>query len=260
MAFSILVCIKAVPDLTAGDQVTVTDGGIDETDATWCMNRYDAHALEMALAIRDTHLSVSVDAISAGPDRVRPTIRRAMAMGADRGIHLAMEAGGRPDPQAVAQALAHYARQSNYDLILTGAISEDLMQGITGPMVAAALERSCAAAANEIGLDLGNRSLIVTCEMESGMAERVQLSLPALVTVQTGGNNPRYPSLSNTLRSRRQAIEQAMPPAARTHHPAWEARGVAYPQQVSSCQLIEGTLVEKADKMLQLFNDKGWLQ
>lgn len=260
MAFSILVCIKAVPDLTAGDQVTVTDGRIDETAATWCMNRYDAHALEMALAIRDTYLSVRVDAISAGPDRVRSAIRRAMAMGADRGIHLAMEADGRSAPQAVAQAIAQYAGEKHYDLILTGAISEDLMQGITGPMIAAALDRPCAAAANEIGLDLGNRSLIVTCEMENGMAERIQLSLPALVTVQTGGDKPRYPSLSNTLRSRRQAIEQAMPPAAPAHHPVWEARGVAYPQQVSSCQVIEGTLVEKVDKMLQLFNDKGWLQ
>jgi electron transfer flavoprotein beta subunit len=110
MAFSILVCIKAVPDLASGDELTLADRWIDETAIGWCMNHYDAHALEAALAIKDATPDVTIDAISAGPDRVRDTIRRAMAMGADAGIHLAMETPGRLSPEAVAMAIADYAR------------------------------------------------------------------------------------------------------------------------------------------------------
>ena len=260
MTFSILVCIKAVPDLTSGDELTLADRWIDETAIGWCMNHYDAHALEAALAIKDTTPDVTIDALSAGPDRVRDTIRRAMAMGADAGIHLAMETPGRPSPEAVALAIADYAKHKNYDLILTGAVSEDLMQGVTGPLIAAALDRPCAAAAVEIVPEMTGRSLIATCEMEGGMAEIVRLHGPALVTVQTGQRIPRYPSLSNTLRSRRQTIERVVPARMADHPSMVETRPVAFPQRTSTCRVIDGTVIKKTDTLLQLFNNNGWLK
>jgi electron transfer flavoprotein beta subunit len=260
MAFSILVCIKAVPDLAPGGELTLADRWIDETAIDWCMNHYDAHALEAALAIRDATPDVTIDAISAGPDRVRDTIRRAMAMGADAGIHLAMETPGRLSPEAVAMAIADYARHKNHDLILTGAVSEDLMQGVTGPLIAAALDRPCAAAAVEIAPDTADRSLVATCEMEGGMAEIVRLRCPALVTVQTGQRIPRYPSLSNTLRSRRQTIERVVPDRNAGPASMVGTRQVAFPKRTSTCRVIDGTVIEKADTLLRLFNDNGWLK
>ncbi len=260
MAFSILVCIKAVPDLASGGALTIAGPWIDETAIGWCMNHYDAHALEAALVIRDTADDVTVDALSAGPDWVRDTIRRAVAMGADTGIHLAVNALGRLAPTTVARSIARFAGTKKYDLILTGAMSEDEMQGITGPMIAAARDLPCAAAAVEIALDVPGRSLTATCEMEGGMAEIVRLPCPALVTVQTGRRVPRYPSLSNTLRSRRQAIERVVPAETATPTPPVETLNVAFPQQTSSCQIIEGSMIEKADTLLRLFNDNGWLK
>ena len=260
MAFSILVCIKEIPDLASGGELTLAGRWIDETAIGWCMNHYDAHALEAALTIKDAFPDVTIDAISAGPDRVRDTIRRAMAMGADAGIHLAMETPGRPCPEAVALAIADYARHKNYDLILAGAVSEDLMQGVTGPLTAAALDRPCAAAAVEIAPDMADRSLVASCEMEGGMAEIVRLRCPALVTVQTGRRTPRYPSLSNTLRSRRQPIERVVPARMADPMPRVETRQVAFPQQTSTCRIIDGTVIEKADTLLRLFNDRGWLK
>ncbi len=260
MAFSILVCVKTVPTLTSGSPLVFAGPWVDETAVSWCMNHYDAHALEAALAIRDAADDVTVDALSVGPDRVRDTIRRAVAMGADTGIHLVMNNVGRIAPSTVAPSIAHFARTRKYDLILTGAISEDDMHGITGPMIAAALDLPCAAAAVEIALDLTGRSLTATCEMEGGMAEIVRLPCPALVTVQTGPRIPRYPSLSNTLRSRRQAVEQVVPTDTANHLPPVDTLNVAYPQQTSACRYIEGTLIEKADTLLQLFNDNGWLK
>ena len=260
MAFSILVCIKAVPGLASGGTLASRNPWIGETAIGWCMNHYDAHALEAALTIKDAATDVTVDALSAGSDRVRDTIRRAVAMGADRGIHLATNALGRLAPATAARLIARFARTQKYDLILTGAMSEDEMHGITGPMIAAGLDLPCAAAAVEITLDLPDRSLTATCEMEGGMAEMVRLSCPALVTVQTGPRIPRYPSLSNTLRSRRQAIERVVPAETADPIPPIETLRVAFPPQTSSCQIIEGTMIEKADALLRVFNDNGWLR
>jgi electron transfer flavoprotein beta subunit len=127
-------------------------------------------------------------------------------------------------------------------------------------MVAAALGQPCAAAAVEIVPDLPDRSLTVTCEMEGGMAEIVRLPCPALVTVQTGRRPPRYPSLSNTLRSRRQPIERVVPADPADHTPLVNTLKVAYPQRASTCRFIEGTVIEKADTLLRLFNGNGWLK
>lgn len=260
MAFSILVCIKAVPDLASGGTLTVDGPWIRETEMDWDMNPYDAYALEAALAIKDAHAHVTIDALSGGPDHVRPVIRRSMAMGADAGIHLSMASKDCLSPKTVARAIADFAREKEYDLILTGAVSEDLMQGITGPMIAAALDRPCAVAVIEIVPDRAGRSLDVACEMEGGVTERIRVCLPALVTVQTGGHRPRYPSLSNTLRSRRQTILQVNPglvPPLLTESSITE---LTVPQPASACETIEGTPQEKADRLLQLFNDKGWLR
>ena len=104
-------------------------------------------------------------------------------MGADAGIHLAMSANACRSSETVANAIAHLAGEKEYDLILTGAISEDLMQGTTGPLIAAALDRPCAAAALEIVPDKASHTLEVACELEGAMTEHIRLSLPAVVTV-----------------------------------------------------------------------------
>ncbi len=259
MGFTILVCIKAVPDILPGAELAVGDRWIDETGVDWRMNLYDAHALEAALAIKDAFAAVRVDALSVGTDRVRPTIRRAMAIGADAGVHLAAEATGRLAPETIALAVAGYAAKKNYDLILTGVISEDEMNGTTGPMIAAALDRPCAAAAVGIALDPADGSLAATCEMEAGMAAIVRLTCPALVTVQTGSKPLRYPSLSNTLRSRRQPIDRVQVKETCRFDPA-ATRRVAFPQRSATCRVIGGELVQKADALLALFNDNGWLK
>jgi electron transfer flavoprotein beta subunit len=257
---SILVCIKAVPDHPCGDGLSLREDWIDESPVSWTMNPYDAHALEAALEIKDAVPGVNVDALSLGPDRVRGVIRRAMAMGADAGIQLVMETAGRPDAATVAAAIADVAGSGAYDLILTGAVSEDLMQGVTGPMIAATLDLPCAVAAVNLKPSPADRSVEVRCEMEAGMTESMRLRLPALVTVQTGSRRPRYPSLSNTLRSRRQPIARIAPRAAPPLRRATATVRLADPSRVVDCDILQGTPQEKADRLLQMFNRKGWLK
>ncbi|WP_319524616.1 hypothetical protein [uncultured Desulfosarcina sp.] len=260
MAFSILVCIKAVPDLSSGQKLVVEGDRIAQADIEWCMNSYDACSLEAALAIKDAEPQVTVDALSAGTEVVRPVIRGAMAMGADAGIHLPLEVDECTSAETVVAAIARYAEEKEYDLIFAGAISEDLMQGITGPMVAAELDRPCAAAAMAIDLDCSSKSLDVSCEMEGGMSEHIRLALPALVTVQTGGWQPRYPTLSNTLRSRKQPIQRVEANQGKADASAVRTLGLAPPPPASACRIIEGTPAEKADRLLSLFDEKGWLK
>ena len=259
MTFSILVCIKAVTEYSPGEEPMLGERGIEDQGLPRCMNLYDAHALEAALGIRDRYDDVHVAALSVGTDPVRGIIRRAMAMGADRGIHLAMDDDAPLPPESVAAAIADYTRPRSYDLILTGAMSEDVMQGLTGPMIAAALDRPCAVAAVEIERSTEDGGLTVVCELEAGMATVVCLSVPALVTVQTGRRTPRYPSLSNTLRSRHQAIER-IEPQARCFPRVAQPVGVAFPRRASTCRVMEGSPVQKADALLALFNDNGWLK
>lgn len=259
MTFSILVCVKAVVDASTVEPPAPGDRWIDTADCEFGMNLYDAHALEVALAMRDADETVRITALSVGGDVVRDTIRRAMAMGADAGVQLAVDGDAPLPAERVAAAVADYARPKKFDLILTGAMSEDAMQGTTGPMIAAALDRPCAVAAVDIRRTPQAGGIEALCEMEAGMAEVVHLSGPSLVTVQTGRRTPRYPSLSNTLRARRQPIEQPETPKRQVVHAA-RSVGVAFPAQAGTCRIIEGSPVDKADALLTLFNDNGWLK
>lgn len=260
MAFSILVCIKVVPEWSATDQPVPQGKWILEEDLAWCVNIYDQYALETALVIKDSEPDIRVDVLSVGPDRVHASIRRALAMGADHGIQLKTKTGGTLPPDAVAEAVCRFAQPRGYGIIFTGAISEDAMQGATGPMIAAAMAVPCAAAALAVRPQIDEGKAEVLCEMEGGMSERVELSLPAVVTIQSGGNPPRYPTLSNTIRSRRQEIEivdAKMPPSLGFGS---EAIGLSFPERTADCRIIDGTLEQKADRLLALFSEKGWLK
>ena len=259
MTFSILVCIKAVVEYDADEVPTLGERWIDETDRPRGMNLYDAYALEAALSLRDSDDGVCITALSMGCDGVRDTIRRAMAMGADTGVHLAVADDVPLSAECVAAAVADYACPASFDLILTGAMSEDAMQGITGPMIAAAMGIPCAVAAVTITCEAEGCGITATCEMEAGMAETVHLTVPSLVTMQTGRQTPRYPSLSNTLRARRQSI-QRIEVAAIACPRAAEPVGVAFPTPSVTCRILEGSPEQKADTLLTLFNDNGWLK
>jgi len=92
------------------------------------------------------------------------------------------------------------------------------------------------------------------------LTESIRLRLPAVVTVQTSGRLPRYPSLSNTLRSRKQTIDRFIPHFPASLPPAMETVAMTDPLSENACEVLEGSPVEKADALLRLFNRKGWLR
>lgn len=257
---NILVCIKEVP---AGDmQIRIDDsgrwieaGGHDD----YVMNRFDEYALEEAVRIKEHFAKTTVEVLSVGPERCRTVIRRALAKGADNGIHIQDPAPGCPTAETVAAAIAGFCQPRAYDLILTGVISEDLMQGLTGPLLAARLKIPCAAAVIRQRIDPHRHTLLAACEQESGWTEEVRLTLPALLTVQSGINRPRYPSLSNMMRSRKQ--ELATLPLDTLAGVANESRvsTLSEPAASSGTSFFEGSLEDKAVALLNLLIEKGVL-
>jgi len=143
----ILVCIKQVPDMENPILIDDRHAWIQSDEISeYRMNRLDEFALEEAVLIKEALSGTTVDAVSVGPDRSTEVIRRSIGMGADAGIHIATGSEGYHSSFEIAAWIAEYARGKPYDLILTGAMSEDNMQGHVGPMIAERLALPCATA------------------------------------------------------------------------------------------------------------------
>lgn len=261
----ILVCIKQVPDDDVpvavdrdGTRWTAAEG------AAWRINRYDEHALEEALRIREAIPGTWIEAVSAGPPRVRNALRRALEMGVDEAIHILIEGNRNPMPSEISALLAAWAGSRHYGLILAGTLSEDDMHGQTGPMVAAHLDWPWATSAVRLDVHPGEEAgregpcIGVEREVEGGRREILTIRLPALVAVQSGINRPRYPALSHVLRARSQAIAEV--PADTLPAPAVRERSlrVSSPPP-ASCRFLEGTMEEKARELLRILHERSLL-
>jgi len=256
----ILVCVKQVMDMD--DELVIRDDGrwlAEDADTDWHLNYYDTFAVEEAVRIKETFPDVTVEAISVGPDRVETTLRQALALGVDHAIHLHTETDTFLSAADTAAGIAETARPREYDLIFTGVMSEDIMQRLTGPLLAAHAGLPCAAAvvAAEILPDQG--TVQAECELEGGLRETVRLSLPALLTIQSGINRPRYASLSNRLRAKSQEIERIDAAGIFATFSGPSLRGIHYPEKTGTGQFLEGTPREKAKTLISLLHEKSIL-
>lgn len=255
----ILVCIKQVPEAAftpAMDDHSRWIRSVD--DCPWVISRYDEYALEEAVLIRERCPGVTVNAISVGPSRVRSAIRKALEKGADSGYHVHDERQFI-DAHETARHICAHAAAEGYDLILAGVMSEDLMQAQVGPMVAAMLEMPCVATVLREEMDLQSGTVIVTSELEGGMQEELAVQLPCLLTVQSGINRPRYPSLSNVLRARTQELHIIEAAAAGMTGPRCRPASIAWPEKRMKGVTVEGSLQEKADRLLDALHEKSLL-
>jgi electron transfer flavoprotein beta subunit len=255
----ILVCVKQVPETESSIVIDTTNKRIQrDLINEWKMNQYDEAAVEEALQIKNAFPDTSIDIISVGPPRSEIAIRRAIGMGADSGIHIVTDNQGYRDPFAVASWIAAFAR--SYDLILAGMISEDAMQGLVGPLIAENLSFPWATAVIFERLSPEKNQVYVEREIEGGFREQLELNLPAVLTVQTGINQPRYPSLSNLLRANK--TELVTVDAAKLEHPAerLEVVRLTYPQKLREGLFLEGSQQEKAEQLLKILDQKFFIQ
>ena len=252
-----LVCVKQVPETEASIVIDKSAKGIQrDLINEWKMNRYDEAAVEEALQIKDAIPDTTIDIISVGPPRSEIAIKRAIGMGADSGIHIVTDNQDYLDPFAVASWIAAFAR--SYDLILAGVMSEDAIQGLVGPLIAENLTLPCATAVIYEQLWPEKKRVYIEREIEGGFREQLELNLPAVLTVQTGINQPRYPSLSNLLRANK--TELVTVDAAKLEHPAerLEVLRLEYPRKLRESLFLKGSQPEKAEQLLRIL-DKYFL-
>jgi electron transfer flavoprotein beta subunit len=256
----ILVCIKQVPDSTDTFEIDEQTGRLSyAANTAFRMNRFDEFALEEALLIKEKLPGTLVDAISLGPERVSATVQRAMGMGTDHGIHILDEIEGYRSPFTVASLIAACVLARNYDLIMTGVMAEDTMACQTGQLIAALLNLPCASSVIKEKVLPDRVQISVEREIEGGSRERVNLELPAVLTIQPGINFPRYPSFSKVMRARTYAQELIRAEDLVIEKPREFCRRVRIPEPVSQGVFIGGSPREKAQKLIRVLHEKSLL-
>jgi electron transfer flavoprotein beta subunit len=200
----IAVCIKRVADMGARFQIGADGASVSDAGIKYDMSDFDEWAVEAALQLNEKHGGGEVTVISLGPTAAQETIRKALAMGADKGVHL--QADSIPfDGFAIAEALAAELKDGGYDLVLFGRLAVDSAAGVTGAMVAELLGLPCVTSVSK--LEISGTSGTAERQVEGGV-ESLAFPLPALCTIDQGlVTQARYPSLKGIMAAKKKPLE-----------------------------------------------------
>jgi len=240
----ILVAIKQVPERDAQIAVAADGKWIADDDLAYTINEPDAYALEEALQLKDKN-GGEVIVLSLGPERVGSTLREALAKGADRAIHVEYE--GAVDTLALARMLAEAIRPEAPDLILTGLQSDDLGLGQTGVMLAELLGIPSATIIMQV--EMTDSGLRVKRELEDGWFQHVEMPLPALLTIQSGGNKLRYATLMGIKKAKSKPTAVVTPSASTGAAPIALER-VYLPSKQKKTEMLTGSASEIAAQIV----------
>jgi len=199
----IAVCIKRLPDSETRVKIAPDGKSLDETGVKFVLNPYDEFAVEEALRRREQAGAGEVVVFSLGPAAAQETIRSALAMGADRGVLLQVDRMPA-DGLVVARALAAELKDGAFDLILFGKLAIDDYNHQVGPMVAELLGLPCVTSVSR--LEIADGKGVAEREIEGGI-EVCEFPLPAVLTVDKGLNEPRYPALKGIMAAKKKPME-----------------------------------------------------
>jgi electron transfer flavoprotein beta subunit len=243
----IIVCIKQVPAKDA--PLSIAGNWIKESDIGFEMNEPDSYALEEALRLKEKH-GGEVIALSLGPERVKQTIKEALAKGADRGIHIADDNFAQLDPLGSAQILAATIAKENVDLVLTGLQSDDHGFGQTGVLLAALLNLPHATIIMQIDVQAGKIRL--KRELEAGWFQHIECSLPAVLSIQSGINKVRYATLKGIMAAKKKEIT-VIPRESLgiSSEPTQKIEKIYVPTKAKKTEFLTGTPKEMAAKLVE---------
>jgi electron transfer flavoprotein beta subunit len=242
----IAVCIKQVPNTEARLRVSRDGRWLDEEDLPFVINESDEYALEEGLRLAEK-TGGEVVVFSLGPDRVKEALRKALAVGAARAVHLSDPSLAGGDAMATGRALAAAIARDSFDVVLTGSQSDDARWGGTGSVVAGYLGWPHVWLVMGVELEDGNQSAKVTREMESGVNEVSRVRLPAVFEVQAGINHPRYASLKGIMAAKKKEIADVKaadlgldPSQVGEAGSRIEIVSVGFPDSGKGAQILEG--------------------
>ena len=248
LRMKIVVCVKQVPAKDA-PLMNSDSGWIREADTGFEMNEPDCFALEESLRLREKH-GGEVIVLSMGPERVKQTIKEALAKGADRAIHIADDSAHTLDPLGAAKSLAAAIEREKPDLVLTGLQSYDNGFGQTGVLLAERLNLPHATIIMQI--DVQTDHFRVKRELEAGWFQWIQLPLPAVLTVQSGINKVRYATLKGIMAAKKKEITTIPRDALGVmHEPTQHTERIYVPSRAKKTEFLTGTPKEAAAKLLE---------
>jgi electron transfer flavoprotein beta subunit len=251
----LLVCVKQVPDMESTFRPDSAGVWFSEVDLAFRLNEYDEYAVEQAVRLKEQlGGEPDITVLSIGPDRVVEVLKKALAMGCDRAVHVQDPVAHSRDPWQISSMIVAFAEGKGFDLIFVGMQSKDRGSAQVGVTVAELLGYACATTL--IGFDYADGSITARRELEGGTKGVVQLAAPAVVTCQSGLNDPRYPTLPNIMKAKSKEMivvpaadllaEQPLSVTASFYPPAKRQGGV----------VLEGDVGDAADKLIDILKER----
>jgi electron transfer flavoprotein beta subunit len=269
--------LVTVTDVAVVDDEFEIDGlGVDERYLTYELNEWDDYAVEEAVRIAEDGGDVEVVTVTVGPERSEEAIRKALAKGADRAVRVWDDAIAEQDlldAETKAELLAAVAREEDPDLVLSGVQSGDDSFAATGVTLAEKLEMEWAAVVNQLDLDSeasgtasgsaasSDRTASVHRELEGGVEELTDVELPAVLTIQTGINEPRYASLRGIRQAQNKPLDAQTLDDLGLDAGVLETRlewtATYEPESEGEATVFEGAPDEAAGELAGVLRDKG---
>ena len=249
----IAVLVKQVPGSESSLPIKDDQKWIDENVASYVMNPPDNYAIEEALLIKEKLGKGEVVIVSKGPDRIQKVIREGLAKGADRAIHL-KEDTMTTDPLSIAKSFSKVLKDENFDLILTGLQSDDTGMGQTGVLIGEMLGKSTATLVIET--DIQENKIRVKRELESGWFQWVTLPLPASISIQSGLNNPRYPSLKGIMGAKRKEIKVILENEDNNRRQFQEIDKIFVPKTDKKTEFINGDTDKSVTRIIEILKSE----
>ena len=247
----IAVLVKQVIGSESALHIISDQKWIEESGATFVMNPSDNYAIEEAIQIREKLGTGEVVIVSMGPQRVQKVIREGLSKGADRGIHIETQESKNIDPLQVAKNICKSIEQENFDLILSGLQSDDTGMGQTGVLIGELLNMSTATLA--IKTDIDKETIKVKRELESGWFQWVTLESPASVSIQSGINQPRYPSLKGIMGAKKKEIKVI---AASVEDSKQSLNKIFVPQKSKETEVIDTDVDASVDRIVDILRSE----
>ncbi len=250
---NVLVCIKQVPDMESKFKVGAEGTWYDSADLAWRMNEYDEYAVEQAVQLKEK-TGGDLTVLCIGPDRVKETMKKALAMGCDRGVHVADDASFKKDPFSIAAIIAQFAGPKNFDLIFTGMQSQDRGSAQVGVLTAEML--NLPSITTIVGFAFDNNTITVKRELEGGVKAKVTSPTPALVTCQLGLNTPRYPTLPNIMKAKKKELLSIPVADLLKVQGLEETASLYFPEKKGGGLILEGDIGDLADRLIKILKEK----
>ena len=244
----IAVLIKQVPGSESALPINDSSNWIDESSVTFVMNPPDNYALEEALILKEKTGEGEVVIVSMGPNRVQKVIREGLAKGADRGIHLLQEGKIENDPLSVSKKISTALKEENFDLILSGLQSDDTGMSQTGVLIGEFLGMSTATLVVETKIE--NDHIRLKKELESGWYQWVVLPIPASISIQSGINTPRYPSLKGIMGAKKKEIKCISGDLKSDQSQTIES--ISLPQKSKQTEIIEADADSAVSRIMEI--------